>query len=167
MTAKQPISLIMSKGNKAHLSKEKILEREQQEVKAPSDNIKVPSYLKDKKLKAEFKKISKELINLNLMSNLDCDALARFLIAQGEYVRITEELKNVQLMIENEDTGEMEVNNSYERLVIVHDKFFKQARSAAMDLGLTISSRCKLIMPKAENKEEDNSDPFDTLFKIK
>ena len=167
MPARKPLAVIMGNGNTSHLTKEEILQREQQEIKAPSDNIKIPKYLTDKKLKTEFKRLSKELVNINLMSNLDCDALARFLIAQGEYVRITEELKNVQLMIENEDTGEMEVNNSYERLVIVHDKFFKQARSAAMDLGLTISSRCKLIMPKAENKEEDNSDPFDTLVKIK
>ena len=166
MTAKQPISLIIGKGNKAHLSKEEILRREEQEVKAPSNNIKVPKYLTDKQLKSEFKKISQELKNLNLMSNLDCDALARFLIAQKEYIRITDELNKTQLMTMDYETGEPVVNTEYERLVIVHDKFFKQARTAASDLGLTISSRCKLIVPKVEKDNKNNEEPFDALFKI-
>ena len=34
----------------------------------------------------------------------------------------------------------------------LQDKFFKQARSAAGDLGLTISSRCKLVLP---DKKDD------------
>lgn len=155
MPAKKPLSLIMGTGNKSHLTKAEIFEREKNEIKAPSDNIKVPKYITDKNMKKEFKKIANELSRLNLMSNLDCDALARFLIAQNEYVRVTEEINKTQLIIENEETGEQEVNNSYERLVTVHDKFFKQARSAASDLGLTISSRCKLIVPKT-NEEQDN-----------
>lgn len=167
MPARKPLAVIMGNGNTSHLTKEEILQREQQEIKAPSDNIKIPKYLTDKKLKTEFKRLSKELVNINLMSNLDCDALARFLIAQNEYVRVTEEINKTQLMIENEETGELEVNNSYERLVIVHDKFFKQARAAATDLGLTISSRCKLVLPKTEKENNNEEDAFDSLFKIK
>lgn len=158
MPARKPLAVIMGNGNTSHLTKEEILQREQQEIKAPSDNIKIPKYLTDKKLKTEFKRLSKELVNINLMSNLDCDSLARFLIAQNEYVRVTEEINKTQLMIENEETGELEVNNSYERLVVVHDKFFKQARSAASDLGLTISSRCKLVIPKQEEDTENISE---------
>ena len=163
MPAKKPLAVIMGNGNTSHLTKQEILERENQEIKAPSDNIKAPGYL-DAKQKKEFKKISKELIKLNLMSNLECDALGRFIIAQSEYIRITEELKNIQLMTTNYETGESEVNTEYERLVIVHDKFFKQARTAASDLGLTISSRCKLIVPKVEKDNKNNEDPFDALF---
>jgi P27 family predicted phage terminase small subunit len=37
------------------------------------------------------------------------------------------------------------------------DKLFKQCRSSAMDLGLTISSRCKLVVPKAEEDTKELS----------
>ncbi|MGN7308777.1 P27 family phage terminase small subunit, partial [Bacillus subtilis] len=41
----------------------------------------------------------------------------------------------------------------YADLTLNQDKFFKQCRQAASDLGLTISSRCKLVVPKKEEKE--------------
>ncbi|MFS1511918.1 hypothetical protein VQL36_05705 [Chengkuizengella sp. SCS-71B] len=34
------------------------------------------------------------------------------------------------------------------------DKYFSQCRAAASDLGLTISTRCKLVIPKQEVKEQ-------------
>ena len=39
--------------------------------------------------------------------------------------------------------------------------FAKVARSCANDLGCTISSRCKLVVPKVEDEEE--SDPLTLL----
>ena len=95
------------------------------------------------------------------MSNLDCDALARYLQAESEYERVTLQLNKEQLMIEEYNEQEEKiyvVNKEYERLVIVQDKFFKQARSAASDLGLTISSRCKLVLPKTEIEKDNISE---------
>jgi P27 family predicted phage terminase small subunit len=37
------------------------------------------------------------------------------------------------------------------------DKLFKQCRASAMDLGLTISSRCRLVIPTTDNKEKELS----------
>ena len=37
----------------------------------------------------------------------------------------------------------------------MQDKVFKQCQSSARDLGLTISSRCKLIVPKLEEDDDD------------
>lgn len=161
MPSKKPLAVIMGNGNTSHLTKAEILEREQNEIKAPSDDVKVPDYIKSKKLKEKFSKIAKQLIDLKLMSNLDCDALARYLQAESEYERVTLQLNKEQLMIEeyNEQEGKIYVvNKEYERLVIVQDKFFKQARSAASDLGLTISSRCKLVLPKTEIEKDNISE---------
>lgn len=140
MPRKLPIDLVVLKGKK-HLTKNEIEERKATEVKAKNDNIRPPTFLPSN-LKREFKKISQELVEIGIMSNLDCDALARYLTSQQMYENITTRLLDIDPLDED-----------YETLMKHQDKFFKQARQSASDLGLTISSRCKLVMPK--KKEED------------
>ncbi|MED4206584.1 phage terminase small subunit P27 family [Neobacillus mesonae] len=136
---RQPVELLAYKGKK-HLTKAEIAERKATEVKAAAEKVKAPAYL-PKDLKREFKKIADELLAIGIMTNLDVDALARFLIAKKLYLDITKKLlENPELIIADKD------------LVTSQDKLFKQSRAAASDLGLTISSRCKLVIPK---KEED------------
>lgn len=137
---RQPIDLLLYKGKK-NLTKEEIEERQAQEVKAPSDKVKPPSYL-DKDLKKEFRQISNELVQIGIMSNLDVDALARFLIAKKMYLDVTNNLLELDPLDEK-----------YSVLLINQDKLFKQCRQSASDLGLTISSRCKLVIPKTENEK--------------
>lgn len=67
--ARQPVDLLLVKGKK-NLTKQEIEERRKQEIKAPSDKVKAPSYL-PKDLKREFKKIADELKNIGIMTNLD------------------------------------------------------------------------------------------------
>jgi len=140
---KQPIDLLLIKGKK-NLTKKEIEERKATEVKAPSDKVKPPAYLPSE-LKREFKKISNELLQIGIMSNLDVDALARFLIAKNMYVKLSNQLINLDPLSEK-----------FETLISHQDKFFKQSRQSAMDLGLTISSRCKLVIPKSEDKPPQN-----------
>lgn len=137
---RQPVELLLLKGNK-HLTKKEIEERKAKEVKAPSDKVKPPSYL-DKDLKREFKKIANELVHIGIMSNLDNDALARFLISKKMYLSVTNNLLELDPLDEN-----------YTTLLINQDKLFKQCRQSASDLGLTISSRCKLVIPTKDDKK--------------
>ena len=46
-------------------------------------------------------------------------------------------------------------NPDYPAMVRIQEKLFTMARQSANDLGLTISSRCKLVVPKKEEKEVD------------
>lgn len=134
---RQPTDLLLIKGKK-HLTKSEIGERKNSEVKAPSDKVKAPSYL-PADLKKEFNKIAKELKGIGIITNLDIDALARFIIAKKMYLEITKQiLEKPEIMITNKD------------VVTTQDKLFKQCRASASDLGLTISSRCKLVIPKKE-----------------
>nr|DAF51913.1 MAG TPA: terminase small subunit [Siphoviridae sp. ctOb14] len=140
---KQPIDLITAKGKK-HLTKQEIENRKAHEVQARSDKIKAPSYL-SKKGKKEFKKIAKELKAIGIMTNLDVDALARFIIARELYVQISQKL-----------IGDPDILIRDKNMLANQNTLFKQCRSAASDLGLTISSRCKLVMPKTEDNEPEN-----------
>ena len=43
-----------------------------------------------------------------------------------------------------------------EKLENLRDKALKQCRGAAADLGLTISSRCRLVVPKPPEAPKEN-----------
>ena len=95
---RQPIALVQAKGKK-HLTKAEIEERQRTEVKAAADKVTAPQYLSQTQKKT-FKKIVKELRAIDLISNLDVDALARLVIAQEKYIAVTQELNKQPLMVE-------------------------------------------------------------------
>lgn len=140
---RQPIELVIAKGKK-HLSKAEIEERRRQEIKASNDNIQAPSYLPNN-LKEEFNSIANELDKLNIMTNLDVDTLARFVISKAMYLKLTSDIMKDTTLLQDVKV----LNNQ--------DKLFKQCRASAMDLGLTISSRCRLVIPTAEKQEKELS----------
>ena len=164
---KLPITVLCGRDKRVHRSKAELQEREQNEIKAPDDDIQVPNCLKTKKLKDRFNFIVEQLKRINLMSNLDVDCIVRYITAEEEYEQVTAKINKTSIMVEgiNENgLPDYVVNKEYERLINLQDKVFKQARSAASDIGLTISSRCKLVMPKATKEETKSKDPFDALF---
>ncbi|ETT33283.1 phage terminase small subunit P27 family [Paenibacillus sp. FSL R5-808] len=167
---RQPIDLLLYKGQK-NLTKREIEERKSTEIKAPADKIRAPSYL-PKDLRRDFKKISDELIRIGIMSNLDVDALCRYLIARKLYLQVTDELLDRNPIVQYEKDeyddvdGERIPNTTmvenfstvYSDLLLNQDRLFKQCRQAASDLGLTISSRCKLVVPQKEEKQKSQFD---------
>lgn len=140
---RQPIELLKAKGAK-HLTKAEIREREQSEVKANSDKIEAPSYLPEE-LKIKFNEVANELNDIGIMSNLDCEALARYLTVEFQYQQVTKKI----LKSKN-------ITDKYIQMVQLQEKLFKMARSSAGDLGLTISSRCKLVIPKVKEEKPNN-----------
>ena len=140
---KQPISLIQAKGKK-HLTKSEIEERKSKEVKAANDKVEPPSYLPET-LKKEFRRIASELIKVEIMTNLDCEALARFVVSEYNYQKVTKKMLKTGVD-----------NDKYFNYILMQDKLFKQSRQAASDLGLTISSRCKLVTPTKQDDKPPN-----------
>jgi P27 family predicted phage terminase small subunit len=157
---------------KKHFTKAEIEARKNAEVIAPNDKVKPPAYLTAEQ-KKKFRKLAKELHEIKLIANIDCDALARLLISQDQYIEITEQIRETPLVVdlpvyeeqENPDTGEKErvqvgtkqvVNGERERLMIIQDRCLKQCRQGASDFGMTVSSRCRLIVPKAKEAKPEN-----------
>lgn len=163
---RQPTDLVVLKGKK-HLTKSEIEERKSQEIKAPNDKIKAPDYL-SKSEKKEFNKISKELIKIGIMSNLDIDSLSFFIKTRTEYLRITKEVeirgptKKVEVEVKDHegnvtDVKEVDViDDDYERLFKMQLKALASCRKAAADLGLSIASRCRLVVPKSKDEKPKN-----------
>ena len=140
---RQPTDLVVMNGRK-HLTKAEIEARKNAEVVAPNDKVKPPSYLTPEQ-KKKFRKIAKELLEIKLIANVDCDALARLLIAQDQYIEITQQVGTRQV-----------VNGERERLMIIQDRCMKQCRQGASDFGLTVSSRCRLVVPKPQQQKPEN-----------
>ena len=145
---RQPIELIVAKGSK-HLTKAEISERQAQEVKPITDNITPPDYLTAKQ-KKEFNTISDQLIKLKIMGNTDIDALARFIIAQDLYIHAVKQMRKTEVK-NNPDF--------FEKWSKIQERYFKQCRASANDLGLSISSRCKLVVPESK-KETPKENKF-------
>ena len=136
-----PIELVKARGSK-HLTKAEIQEREAREIKPVTDDIIAPTYL-TKKQKDEFYKLSGQLEKLKIMGETDVDALARYIIANDFYINAVKQMRKPE--VKNDPL-------MFEKWVNIQEKYFKQCRASANDLGLTISSRCKLVVP--EIKEE-------------
>ena len=136
---KEPIALVQAKGKK-HLTKAEIEQRKAEELDVPSDGIEAPSYLTKKQVE-EFDRIAKILIDLKIMTDLDCDALAGYIVARDGWI-------NSGKMLRKKDVKENPT--AYDRWTKIEDRYRKQMRSAASDLGLTITSRGKIVAPIKE-----------------
>lgn len=141
--ARQPVDLLLFKGKK-HLTKKEIEERRAQEIQAPKDDVKYPKYL-PKELRKEYNKIAEALVKIGLMTNLDTDALSRFLVAREQYVRSMEALRE----------ADIEDIIYYERVLRVQDKLYMQVTRASQELGLTVNARGKLLVPKGKPKDDE------------
>ena len=142
---RQPIKIIEAKGKK-HLTKSEIEKRNKSELKVDLKDICIPSYLTIK-LKNEFQEIASKLLQIGVMTELDEDCLARYLLSKKSYIKYTNML--------NKATKQNNIIEM-EKLMTMQDKAFKQCRACANDLGLTIASRCKLVMPEIKEPPKEN-----------
>ncbi|SFL39051.1 phage terminase, small subunit, putative, P27 family [Gracilibacillus orientalis] len=156
---KQPLSVIQGKGKSNHLTKDEIKKRQEQEnqVKGYTDNIEAPRYL-TKKQREEFDRIAYELLRLDIFSNLDVDSLARYIDSKTQYLDLIRHIKKIKPteIVEMNGKKKAFANEDYPKLMRVKNTLFNECRAAASDLGLTITSRLKLVIPKTENKKTES-----------
>lgn len=151
---REPINLIMIKGKK-HLTKEEIQNRKQSEIQPCTNSIQPPSYLNAKQ-KKRFLEIADQLQKLEIMGETDCDALARYVTSETLYQQA---VKDVQAWEKQRPTDANDFENwlfTLEKLDKRLDRYFKQAQTAASGLGMTISSRCRIIIPKTPEQPKEN-----------
>lgn len=170
---RQPVNLIIANGKK-HLTKSEIEERKASEVAPCTDDLSPPSYLTATE-KRRFEKLAGQLDKIKIIGETDVETLARYVSAQTLYEDATKELRRMKRDRPKKedycaaDRGAYYVTldlwtRAYEATVKLQDRYFKQAQTAARDLGLTISSRCKLVAPvKDEAPPENKFSKFRTV----
>jgi len=144
-----PLEVVQARGSK-HLTKAEIQERQEREIKPITDGIIAPDYL-TKKQKATFNKLASQLEKLKIMGETDVDALARYIVANDSYVHATKQLRKSE--VKNDPT-------KYESWSKIQERNFKMVRASANDLGLSISSRCKLVVPGANKDDKPKENKF-------
>ena len=144
-----PLEVVQARGSK-HLTKAEIKERKEREIKPVTDDIIAPDYL-TKKQKDTFYKLSSQLEKLKIMGETDVDALARYIVANDSYVHATKQLRKSE--VKNDPM-------KYESWSKIQERNFKMVRASANDLGLSISSRCKLVVPGANKEDKPKENKF-------
>lgn len=151
MSGRKKSAASLRESGSRHYTKDTLAKREKAEVKAPpADEPPIPSYL-PASLRPKFTDIAGTMIRMGVMSTLDGDALARYLISEHNYLRATNRLTAALNAGDADAAG---------RWSAVQDRFFKQCRALANDMGLTAASRCVL---KRLSVDVDDASP-DELF---
>ncbi len=141
-----PLEVVQARGSK-HLTKAEIQERREREIKPITDNIIAPDYL-TKKQKEEFYRIATQLQKLKILGETDVDALGRYITANDFYINAVKKMRTKEV---KDDPLK------FSAWAKIQERYFKQCRASANDLGLTISSRCKLVVPeKKDDKPKEN-----------
>lgn len=150
---RQRLSVLEGNGRK-HLSKSEKAQRAAQEVDLPKPaKMRVPKWLPDH-LKADFRALAKELLDTDMgAAQLDRDTLGRYVVAQHQFTAVCQ---LVQGALEQQNADQV---NKWTK---AQKSYFEQARACANDLGMTITSRCRLVLPEGRKPKEVN--PFERMM---
>lgn len=176
------LSVVDGKSGK-HWTKAEIEARKASEPKLPKPKaLKPPTWLSDPAKKL-FRNYAKQLLEFpaGIVSSLDTGTLARYCDCELSYGEASAQ-KSFWLEVSRRrlealcdpdgvatpglDRKQFEL--AYEESKSQIDfwtgqmvKFEKMARSSATEMGMTVSSRCRLVVPKSDTK--DDSDPLAEL----
>lgn len=142
---RQPTDVVIANGRK-HLSRAEEAQRRAGEVKVPTAKAAKPPKWLPEELRKEFRAVGKRLIAAGIYTELDADTLGRYLVAQSQWLIATAETQKALAQREQEEA------DAWGR---IQERHFKQARNCANDLGLTVTSRCRLVVPDAGQQTED------------
>ena len=139
---------VVDKGGGKHWTRAEKEERLASEVKPKAGKkVTAPKWLTDEALRKEFYSISKILSDIGIgFCQTDADFLGWYLTARQEYNAAT---RHVRLAL---NSGNPDDAKSW---ASTRNKFFSEAKSCAQELGLTISARCKLVVPAPKEPEVD------------
>ena len=146
---KQPIELIKAKGNTAHLTKEEIAQREKAEIKVDTKKVGVPKFLTKQTQKKEFEELASKLVEIGILTELDDTCLGSYILAKELYLKYTKKVFQLQKQPSVDYDELTKIQN-------MQDKTFKQVMRTASELGLTITSRCKLVLPPSKDPPKEN-----------
>lgn len=153
--ARRPMAVNLASGGK-HWTKAEIEERQATEASVPKPmKLTCPKWLSPAAAKL-FRAYAKELLASGLpVSRLDTGTLARLCDAEAMFA-VAAQKRDAAIESGNADdfVGWMKTLGTCEKI----------ARGAANDLGCTVASRCKMVVPKLDTEEDD---PLTRLLELR
>lgn len=147
---REPAALIEAKGS-SNIGKDELKRRYEQELKVDLTEVHAPSWL-DGGSAEEFYEIAAKLAHVDerLFTELDEDVLARYLVAKSSYVEMTSLVSKEMKKKRGQDVDKLA------KLTRAQNTYFNQCHTCASALGLTITSRCSIVIPKVEEAPKAN-----------
>lgn len=133
--------------NKKHFTEEEREQREAEELSVPFTEVEPPDCLSDEQ-KEEFREIAEKLVALGIFTELDEDALARYILARELYLTYTGKLR---IMLDDDEAELRDVA----ALQQLQDKAYRQCVTSANELCLNVKSRAQLVIPQPPENEPD------------
>lgn len=132
--------------NKKHYSKAELEQKKHEDVSPKSDDLKPSPHL-PKRLHKKFNYIVEQFKEFNILSNVDSDALSRYLIANDNYWQINDQMEDMDYTDED-----------YAKLQLIQKRYFDQALSLSKELGLTMVSRSRLVNQSSKEDKKEQTD---------
>lgn len=157
---RQPTALVQANGKK-HLTEAEIDQRLDQEVHVPPpDSAEPPGWLL-KKYHKEFREIGEILRAAGLFAELDRDVLAQYFVCRDRWFQADRQAAKA---IRQKD------EKLAKEWTSVQSSYFKQARQCAEAMGLSVTSRCRIVVPSAivnaaGAAPEDAADEFTQMLR--
>lgn len=145
---KKPIALHLAEGNPSHLGKKEIEERQEGELTVPFTDVAPPECLTTQTQRDDFNAIAEKLVALGIFTELDVDALARYILSRELYLTYTKKLRSLL----NSKEADIRDINALQQL---QDKAHRQCVTGANELCLNIASRARLVIPKQTDDDDD------------
>ena len=157
---RQPTAVVEANGRK-HLTAAEKDERLDREVHVPPPDAAVPPKWLPKRLHGEYREIGEILRAAGLYAELDRDVLGQFLVARERWLR-SDRLASAAIRARDEKLAK--------EWTAVQSSYFRQCRQCAEVMGLSISSRCRLVVPEVlanAAKDEGEEDEFTRALKAR
>lgn len=150
---RKPVAVLQAEGSR-HYTKDELEERQAREVKAPeTEKVKAPAYITGGLLR-EFNQLAPVLVQMGVLSSVDGDVLGQYLIAKQQYISATNQ---VTMALKSGSLANVD------KWSAIQDRFFKQCRRCAQELGLTVSSRANILLPQTVDTDgisDEEADMF-------
>lgn len=158
---RQPTALVEAKGRK-HLSRSETDERLDHEVHVPPPERAAPPKWLPKRLHKEFREVGEILLAAGLYAELDRDVLAQYFLARDRWLKADKKaaaaIRADDEKLAREWTG-------------VQGTYFRQARQCAESMGLSVTSRCRIVVPaavvNAAGSPAEEDDEFTRLLRAR
>lgn len=153
MPAKLPQNVIEMRDRSHQTKAEKAARRASEPQTEKVKQMRAPVWLPEH-LREEFSKLGRELNEVGLLSKLDFDILARYLMSRDAWVAAHLKARDALDMDDAKEAG------TWSR---VARTYFNQCQQCASSMGLTITSRCRLVVPKPPEGEAAG-DPINNML---
>ena len=147
---RQPTDVVMANGKK-HLSRAEEARRREGELRLPTAKTAKPPRWMPEGLKKEFRALGRQLIQAGLYTDLDADTLGQYLLSRLDWLNAEKRANAAIVQGEGEDAQTWSA---------VQNRYFKQARQCAEAMGLSVTSRCRIVLPAGLQNPAEDDNPF-------